>query len=486
MRPQANFARQLATIAVFATSCVLILIYLWSAFGGALPLKPKNYRVSADFPNATNLGINADVRISGVNVGHVVAKQERANTTHVVFDLKPQYAPLPADAHVMLRQKTLLGETYVDVTPGSPDGPKLPEGGTIRRSQVSSFVTLDEIFRAFDARTRSALQTWFQQQAAGLQGRGRDINDAIGNTPAFTQDTDQLLRIVNSQEGAVQQLVRNTGTVFDALSERRGQLSGSIKNWNRVMATLARRNDAIEGTFKALPTFEKQGSDAMARLAAFGRDVNPIITKLRPFARSLGPTLRQVDGLAPDFDALMRGLDPLVTASKKGLPAGQRFFDRLRPLVGAFPPVLTNLNPFLGYIAVHRDDFMAFVVNVTAATEAASVPAGQNHAVHYLRAMTPIGPGSLARYDARQSWSRSNPYALSELSSKTGFQVYDSRACGAGGWPTIVKTPVAGVSLDFLDRIERYALNDGRRAAPPCVQEPRGKTTFDHVLPSHP
>jgi hypothetical protein len=72
------------------------------------------------------------------------------------------------------------------------------------------------------------------------------------------------------------------------------------------------------------------------------------------------------------------------------------------------------------------------------------------------------------------------------LSSKTGFQVYDSRGCGDSGWPTIVKTPVDGVSLDFLDRIERYALNNGERAAPPCVQEPRGKATFDHVLPSHP
>src|SRR5690349_16417043 len=185
MRPHAHFGRQLAIIATFAVSCVGLLIYLWSAFGGAIPLKPKNYQVVADFPNAPNLGVNADVRISGVNVGHVVAKEERANTTRVTFDLKPQYAPLPADAQVMLRQKTLLGETYVDVTPGDPSGPKLREGAMLREAQVSPYVTLDEIFRAFDDKTRAAFQTWMQQQAAGLRGRGRSINDAIGNTPAF-------------------------------------------------------------------------------------------------------------------------------------------------------------------------------------------------------------------------------------------------------------------------------------------------------------
>jgi phospholipid/cholesterol/gamma-HCH transport system substrate-binding protein len=486
MRPQANFTRQLAVIAVFAVSCVGILIYLWTAFGGSIPLQPKRYEVVADFPNATNLGLNADVRISGVNVGHVVAKSSHGDYTRVTFNLQRQYAPLPVDVHAMLRQKTLLGETYVDLAPGDARKAKLPEGGHIAQAQVSAGVTLDEIFRAFNPRTRAALQTWFQQQAAGLQGRGHDLNDALGNAPAFAQDTDQLLAILNSQEGAVQRLVSNTGVVFGALSERRGQLSGSIRNWNTVMATLARRNKEIEGTFKALPTFEKEGSQAMQHLAAFGRDANPTITKLRPFARALGPTVRQVDGLAPDFDALMRNVAPLVKASRTGLPAGRRLLAQLQPTIGAFPPVLTNLNPVLGYIAAHRDDLMAFIVNVTAATEASSVPAGLNHAVHYLRAMTPLGPGALATYNQRQSWSRANPYALSELSSKSGFKVYDSRGCGETGWPTIAKTPVEGISLDFLDRIERYALNSGQRAAPPCVQEPRGKTTFDHVLPSHP
>jgi len=194
MRPQANFTRQLAIIAVFAVSCVGILIYLWTAFGGSIPLQPKRYQVVADFPNATNLGINADVRISGVNVGHVVAKSSHGDDTRVTFDVQPRYAPLPVDVHAMLRQKTLLGETYVDLTPGDARKAKLPEGGHIARAQVSAGVTLDEIFRAFDARTRTALETWFQQQAAGLKGRGRDLNDALGNTPAFAQDTTSCWR----------------------------------------------------------------------------------------------------------------------------------------------------------------------------------------------------------------------------------------------------------------------------------------------------
>ena len=43
----------------------------------------------------------------------------------------------------------------------------------------------------------------------------------------------------------MQQLVRNTGVVFGALSERRGQLRGLITNANAVFQTTADRNDNL-------------------------------------------------------------------------------------------------------------------------------------------------------------------------------------------------------------------------------------------------
>jgi virulence factor Mce-like protein len=486
MRPQANFTRQLAIIAVFAASCVVILVYLWGAFGGNIPLKPKNYQLKADFPDASNLALNADVRISGVNVGHVIAKSSAPkNTTRVTFDLKPDYAPLPIDARAMLRQKTAFGEIYVDVTPGDRRKPKLPEGGSIAKALISPSVELDEIFRAFDPPTRDGLRRWFQESAVGLQGRGRDLSDALGNTPGFAESTDRLLKLAIAQDGAVRQLVSNTGVVFDALSERRGQLRGAITNWNTVFATLASRDKQLEGTFKALPVFAKEGSAAMKRLADFAKKTDPLVTQLRPVARALAPTLQQLDGLAPDFKAVIRDANPLVDAAMKGLPAGMRFFDQTRQLIAAFPPVLTHLNPLLGYLGVHKDDFMAFIVNATAATQASSVPRGEDHAVHYLRALVGLGPGALSHYDQRQGWSRANPYALTELSSQTGFKVYDNRRCSDTGWPTLVKTPVDGIDMELLDNIERFALNGGARATPPCVQEQRGATTFPHILPTH-
>src|SRR3954454_3966943 len=108
---------RLALMAVFALSCFGILTFLWLSFGGSVPLAPKKYEVVVSFPEATTLAEQADVRISGVPVGKVQSKQLHDNLTQAVLRIDPRYAPLPMDTRAILRQKTLLGETYVELTP---------------------------------------------------------------------------------------------------------------------------------------------------------------------------------------------------------------------------------------------------------------------------------------------------------------------------------------------------------------------------------
>src|SRR5881392_2926005 len=191
-------------MAGFALSCFGLLLFLWLAFGGPIPLKPKGYRFHASFGEATQLAKEADVRISGVSVGKVkdIETNKQTGRSDATIELDSKYAPLPNDSRATLRQKTLLGETYVELTPGHKNLGTIPENGDLAISRVSPTVELDEIFRAFDPKTRAAFQTWMEQQAIGIRGRGQDINDALGNLAPFTTDTTQLLKIVNSQEGA--------------------------------------------------------------------------------------------------------------------------------------------------------------------------------------------------------------------------------------------------------------------------------------------
>src|SRR5687768_17606996 len=122
MQKQAPTLGRLLVMTGFALSCFALLLYLWVAFGGPTPLRAKGYRFQIAFPEAALLASQADVRVSGVEVGKVAEVERRTgggNATIATIELEPEYAPISADARAVLRQKAILGETYVDLTTGS-------------------------------------------------------------------------------------------------------------------------------------------------------------------------------------------------------------------------------------------------------------------------------------------------------------------------------------------------------------------------------
>ena len=433
MQKQAPSLGRLVVIVGFALSCFGLLLFLWLAFGGAVPLKPKGYRIQASFAEATQLAVEADVRISGVPVGRVATVEPNARTGRslATLEIDERYAPVPADSRATLRQKTLLGETYVELTPGTRSGPFISEDGALRATQVSPTVELDEIFRAFDPETRRAFQGWMQEQSVALRGRARDLNDALGTLEPFAEETQALVRVLNSQQEALRRTVRDTGVVFGALSERRGQLRDLIRTSNEVFATTARRDERLRELFTVLPTFNTEARRTVDRLTRFARTTDPLIDQLRPAARELSPTLRELGGLAPDLRALFRDLGPLVEASERGLPATEELLDELRPALGEFDPTLRQLNPILNLLRAYRGELTTFFANSAAATNAVG-----SDQVHYLRTINPQNPENLAVFPRRVGSNRTNAYrrprGFEEFGSPCGPTSYEMRLCGNG------------------------------------------------------
>jgi virulence factor Mce-like protein len=398
------------TMVVFALSCFGLLMFLWLSFGGPIPLKPQGYRFQVAFPEATTLAEQAEVRIAGVPVGRVQTKtlDRGRNRTLAVVELQPKYAPLPADARATLRQKTLLGETYVELTPGSGkrmlrDGGRLPDG------QVRGAVQLDEIFEAFDPTTRKAFQTWQQDLAEGVSGRGGDINDALATLPGFARDGTDLLEVLDSQRGATQRLVRNTGVVFSALSENQAQLRNLVTSSARVFEATSSQQDALAETFRIFPTFLDESRTTLARLQRFAVQTRPLIADLRPVARDLRPTLRDVRGLAPSLKAFFTDLDPLIKASEKGMPATREVLRGAVPVLAAASTFLGEANPLLRYLEFSQaqvSDF--FVQGGTALNDTTTSSSGG--VGHYLRQIGVTGVESAAMFPDRLASNRGNTY----------------------------------------------------------------------------
>ena len=208
MIKQAPSVGRILTMVAFALSCFGILIFLWLSFGGSVPLQPEGYRVNVAFPEATQLAQEAEVRISGVKVGKVrkVEPNEETGLTDAVVEIDARYAPIAKDARAILRQKTLLGETYVELAPGSKlAGTRSADGGSLaaRPGGRDRAARRDPPHvRPGDARALLHLARPAGPSAA--RGNGEAISDALGNLTPFAENTDDVLKVLRAQSGATQ------------------------------------------------------------------------------------------------------------------------------------------------------------------------------------------------------------------------------------------------------------------------------------------
>jgi phospholipid/cholesterol/gamma-HCH transport system substrate-binding protein len=410
MQKQAPSLPRILTMVVFALSCFGLLLFLWMSFGGAVPLKPQGYRVNVAFPEATTLATEADVRIAGVSVGKVrkLELDGDRNRTVATLELDREFAPLRADSAARLRQKTLLGETYVELTPGRGSR-ELPEGGRLADAQVVDSVQLDEIFDSLDPETRESFRGWQQELAKGIEGRGRDFNDALGTLPGFAADGADVLEVLDSQEAALHRLVKNTGVTFAALTENEQQLQTLITSSQRVFEATGSRNESLAQAIGIFPTFLDESKATLERLETFSTDTRPLVQDLRPVAQDLKPTLADLRATAPHLEKFFRDLDPLIEASKKGMPAARETIEGAEPLLARLHPFLGELNPILQYMEMSQLQVSDFISYGGAALADTTVsPSGG--VGHYLRQFGPLGAESAAIYPERMRNNRGQTY----------------------------------------------------------------------------
>src|SRR5215212_4445725 len=353
-------------LVLFTLGCFGVLLFLWAAFGGPTPLKAKQYTVYVNFQDAATMAEQSDVRIAGVNVGKVQKKDlnKSGAATRATLRIEKKYAPLPKDTKAILRQKTLLGETYVELTPGSPSAEKLPDGETLDSGQVEPTVELDEILTIFDKPTKEAFRAWIKDAALITRdGGGKDLNAALGNLSGFATDGADILGVLDKQRQALSLLIRNTGQVFGALNERSGQLRSLIQNSHRTFSATAEAQDGLAETFAVFPTFLDESRITLDRLERFSLNTRPLVQDLKPVADDLAPTIRDVSALAPDLQGLFVDLRRVIPTAVRDLPEGQRFLHGVDPVLTTLHPFLQELNPILSYANFNQQILAGFVTN---------------------------------------------------------------------------------------------------------------------------
>jgi phospholipid/cholesterol/gamma-HCH transport system substrate-binding protein len=458
MNKQAPSTGRILVMATWALSCFGLLLWLWFSFGGPLPLGPQGYRVSVQMPESSLLVKEADVRMAGLDIGKVKdLKLARQGGNEVQLEIKPEFAPLPKDVHAILRQKSLLGQVYIELTPGTRDGPKLKDGERIPAKSVVEPVELDEIISLFDKETRSNFQGWIREISIAIRnGRGEDLSNAIGNLDEFASSGSHLLKILDDQGPAVRQLVRNTGVTLNALTERRGQLRELIGNANTFFQALASRNNSLAETIAIFPTFLDESRLTLDRLRVFANNTDPLIRDLIPVALLLKPTLHDLGTLSPDLKNVFHKLAPIIRESGRNLPAAERFLRGAKPVFPALHTYLPQLNPILSFLNYSQETVSNFIHSAAASLNATMPALGPNEGPrHYLRQFSISNTRGVQLSQTRPTYERGNAYPLPNyLKRMRPLGMTESFDCANTGFPG------DGTRSDFA------------QGEPPCFVQP--------------
>lgn len=411
---------------LFSLSVFGFTLFVWISFGGTAPLQAQGYRFHVLLgPEAAQLTSNAEVRIVGVPIGRVRSVKPVKQHLDAEVELKSQYAPIPTDVRAILRVKTLLGEAYIEMSPGSPKAPKLKEGGTLPLSQVRTAQSLDQVLVAFDAKTRDDFKQFLTQIGQATKGRGVDLNSAIGNaSPTF----DQLQRLVSTldrQRPALARLVRDGGVTLNALGAREADLRSLITAGDQVFAATAARNQQLTDTVRVFPGFLRELRLTLADADLAAADAAPTLRTLRPVIPDIRPALIEAARLAPELKATFKGLGPVLTAARKGLPAATRVVNAAKPLVDVLYPTGREAVPVVQQVARFPSDAIATLAN-TAAVVQGTLPNGK----HFPRVLGPLNNQTIGGARTQYGSNRTNPYPsprwLDDM-AKGGIKAFD---CG--------------------------------------------------------
>ncbi|HYF26609.1 MAG TPA: hypothetical protein VD931_12790, partial [Baekduia sp.] len=380
---------------------------------------------------------------------------------------------------------TLLGETYVELTPGSKGADEIEEGGRLRNVRVQPTVEFDELLRIFDADTRDAFRAWQRSSVKAFEGEGDRANAVFGNLPGFVENAQSVVDVLNRRREALTQLIRGTGDTFEALTRNEAALRGLITSNRAALEALAAKRESLAESFRIFPTFLRESRATLNRLETFSGETTPLVRDLEPVLRDAAPTLASLRRLAPDLENLFVEFRPLIAAGEQGLPAMGRIFRGMAPTLKELGPLLQQLNPVLEMLELYQTTVSDFLnTGPTALANTLAKQPGTNG--HALPQVIVLGSDTLPQ-TRRSAANRGNAYIPPDgYNDRTGPFVRPDRfilptwdCANAGGEkPPTDRNPGCELSdkIPFQGRLQKFPQVHPSGAGGVSTQPGRGAT----------
>ncbi|GAA4544292.1 MCE family protein [Amycolatopsis samaneae] len=267
---------------------------------GGADLGDRPYAVRVQFADVADLVPQAAVKVGEVPVGKVTAITLGADNHTVTVDVTVnRAATLPANATARLRQSSLLGEKYVDLSPptGQAARGQLADGATIPVSRTSKTAEVEQVLGAVSLLLNGGgleqAQTITKELNQAMSGNETRIRSLLANVTTLASTLD-------SQRDAITRAIDGVARLSATIAKQRGDVANALEKLTPGVQVLNQQREQFTGLLRAVDRLSGVAVDTV------NRSSDDLVADLR----ALAPTLRQ---LAAAGDALPKSLELLLT-----------------------------------------------------------------------------------------------------------------------------------------------------------------------------
>jgi phospholipid/cholesterol/gamma-HCH transport system substrate-binding protein len=310
---------------------------------GWVPLVGENFfTLKGEFQTAQAVtpGQGQTVTIAGVTVGEISKVRLHDGRAVVTMQIKPKYAAVYHDAHMLLRPKTGLKDMVIELQPGTPTAGRLRSGGTVPIKSTLPDINPDEILAALDGDTRDYLKLLLGGAGQGLRGQARSLSATLRRFDPTARDARRITELLAQRRANLARVIHNFQLLSTELASKDAQIAQFVNSSNAALQRFANQDGNIRATLRLLPGALQETQLALGKADTLARALGPTLQALRPTARTLGPTQRSLRPFLEQTTPIIR--EKLRPFSRTALPIVRELRPAASNLAAAAPSLVTT------------------------------------------------------------------------------------------------------------------------------------------------
>lgn len=245
----------------------IVLLLLLAFFFQSFAFHRNYYTIEANFPFGGGIRKGTPVRVAGYDVGKVSSVQwdSQNQVVRAVLLIDTQYK-IKRDAVLIVDAEGMLGETYLEFTPGSKDGADL-EAGAVVSGEVPPTMTqlkvesVEMIKKITDAVGQIESLASHLNSVVGEKAFQDNIKSTVANTAKIAEQaaksaegvqkiSENVSRVIGGTETLVSKLNAAADGLIEQINERGKQAGAALTEAEGLLkelrATNRKLNDSLE------------------------------------------------------------------------------------------------------------------------------------------------------------------------------------------------------------------------------------------------